>query len=155
MRPLLWDDGTKWDDKNAYWSDAGSFVLEPGDPGYQIPPPSPPSTPKPKSKTMSSNATPENRAVLTALARQIHAGQVTHQVSVGLLHHLAAGMDAAIKELDGDPAAAAGSAANKGSQLLYRASVSATGGAETALAAKSDGDVRLWLLAYRPQFGIR
>jgi len=148
MRPIYFDDGTRFDDPNAYWGDGGSYVLEPGDAGFVIPPPAP-SIPKPKSKKMSSNATPDSRAVLTALARQIHAGQVTHQASVGLLHHLAAGMDAAIKKLEGDPAAASGSAANKGSQLVYRSCVSATSDAKAALVEKSDGDVRLWLLAYR------
>ncbi len=33
MRPLRWNDGTKWGDPNARWGDP-SYVLEPGDPGY-------------------------------------------------------------------------------------------------------------------------
>jgi hypothetical protein len=38
MRTLRWDDGTKWDDPNAYWGDP-SYVLQPGDPGYVPPKP--------------------------------------------------------------------------------------------------------------------
>lgn len=150
MRPLRWDDGTLYDDPNAYWGSPG-YVLEPGDPGYIIPPP-PPGPLSPHSnphRTMSNNATPTNRTVLTALAHSVHAGQLTHAASVGLLHHLAPGMDATIKKLEGDPAAAAGSAANKGSQLVYRDCVDGTGDAEAALKTLSDGTVKTWLDGYR------
>ena len=34
MRPILWDDGTRFDDPNARWGDSGSYLLQPGDPGY-------------------------------------------------------------------------------------------------------------------------
>ena len=150
MRPLRFDDGTHWDDPNAYWGDPG-YVLELGDPGY-VPPP-PPSTPTVnrhhKPKNMSSNATPENRNVLLALAKRIHAGQLAHGASVGLHHHLAADMDAAIKKLEGDPAAAPGSNANKGSQLVYRDAIAAAGDAEAARAALSNGAVKTWLDGYR------
>lgn len=152
MRPLLWNDGTRWGDPNAYWSDTGSFVLEPGDPGYVLPPPDP-SLPKTKTKTkthtMSSNATPVSRIILSALAHNIHAGQVAIGGTVGLLHHLAPGMDAALKKLEGDAAAAPGSAANKGSQLVYRDCVDLTGEAEAALITLSDGAVKTWLDGYR------
>lgn len=151
MRPLRWDDGTRWDDPNARWGDDGSYVLEPGDPGYVVPPPDPEALPKPKPnhRTMSSNATPTNRIILTSLAHNIHDGQVTYAASVGLLHHLAPGMLAALKNLEGDPAAPAGSAANKGSQLTYRQCVDATGAAEAALRTLSDGPVKTWLDGYR------
>ena len=33
MKPIFWDDGTRWDDPNAYWG-SPSYRLEPGDPGY-------------------------------------------------------------------------------------------------------------------------
>jgi len=98
---------------------------------------------------MSSNATPDSRAVLIALAKKIHQGQITHQASVGLHHHQAAGMDAAVKKLTGDPAAAPGSNANKGSQLVYRDCVDATGDAELALKTLSDGTVKTWLEGYQ------
>lgn len=58
--------------------------------------------------------------MLTALARRIHQGQTSIGVAVGLHHHTAATMNAAILKLTGDPAALAGSAESKGSQLLYR-----------------------------------
>ena len=98
---------------------------------------------------MSSNSTPDSRVVLTALARSIYAGQLTHAASVGLLHHLAPGMKGAIEKIEGDPTAAPGSAANKGSQLLYRDCVDMTGDGETELKELSDGPVRTWLEGYR------
>lgn len=91
---------------------------------------------------MSSNATPNNPSILISLARAIHGGQVTHAASVGLLRHLAPVMDAAIKLLVGDDAAEPGTAANKGSQLVYRSCVTATGEAESALGAFSEGGRR-------------
>lgn len=149
MRTLRWDDGTRWDDPNAYWGDPG-FVLEPGDPGYVPPDPPPPPPPLPfNRKTMSSNATPYNRVILAALAARIHTGQVSSGAAVGLLHHLAPAMDAALKKLEGDPGAPAGSNANKGSQLLYRECVDATGDAEAAHRDLSDGPVKTWLDGYR------
>ena len=150
MRPLLWDDGTRWDNINAYWGEP-SYVLEPGDPGYRIPPPAPGALSRSptKNRSMSTNATPTNRVILLSLAHSIHAGQVTNEVSVGLMRHLAAGMDAAIKKLEGDPAATVGSAANKGSQLVYRECVNATGDAEAALMELSDTTVKSWLDGYR------
>lgn len=150
MRVIRWGDGTRWGDINARWG-SPSYVLEPGDPGYRVPPPpegAAPS-PKPNRQTMSNNATPTNRTILLSLAHSIHAGQLTHAASVGLMHHLAAGMDAAIKKLEGDPAADPASAANKGSQLLYRECVDATRDAEAALRDLSDGPVKTWLDGYR------
>ena len=98
---------------------------------------------------MNSNATPTNRIILSSLARNIYTGQLGIGAGVGLLHHLAAGMDAAIKKLDGDPTAGPGSAANKGSQLVFRDSVDAAGDAEAALKTLSDTVVKTWLDGYR------
>lgn len=150
MRTLRWDDGTKWDDINAYWGDP-AHVLEPGDPGYRIPPPEPGTASENKHprKTMSSNATPQNRVILTALGGKMKAGEVAHGATVGLHHHTAATMDARIKALAGDSAAAPGSAANKGSQLIYRMAVEASGDAVEARNTLSDTTVKTWLEGYR------
>ncbi len=150
MRILRFDSGERFDDINARWGDP-SYVLEPGDPGYRIPPPEPGAlshSPN-KTRTMSNNATPTNRVILLSLAHSMRAGQVVNEVSVGLMHHLAAGMDVKIKALEGDPAATVGSAANKGSQLVYRECVGATGDAEQALMTLSDTTVKGWLDGYR------
>ena len=40
MKFLLWGDGTKYGDPNAHWG-SPSYVLEPGDPGYVPPTPTP------------------------------------------------------------------------------------------------------------------
>ena len=34
MKPLRWDDGTRYDNVNSRWGDGGSYLLEPGDLGY-------------------------------------------------------------------------------------------------------------------------
>ncbi len=150
MRPLLWGDGTLWGDINAYWGSPASYVLEPGDENYRVPaPPSALSNSNSTHKNMSNNPTPTTRTILTAVASGIHAGQLTHGASVGLLHHLAPSMDAVLKKLEGDPDAAPLSAANKGSQLLYRECVDASGDAEAALKTLSDGPVKTWLEGYR------
>ena len=89
MRVLHWDDGTRWDDINAYHGEPG-YVLEPGDPGYRIPPPEPGalSSSTPKNKTMSNNATPTNRVILLSLAHSMYDGQVANEVSVFRLNGL-------------------------------------------------------------------
>lgn len=148
MRPILWGDGTKWDDPNARWG-SPSYVLEPGDPGYVPPSPPPPLPIQPKPRIMSSNATPQNRIILLSLAHRIHAGQVAHGVSVGLHHHTAAIMDTKIKALEGDPAATAGTPARSGSQLVFKNAGDATGEAQSALADLSDGPVKTWLEGYK------
>jgi hypothetical protein len=96
-----------------------------------------------------SNATPNNRIVMISLARKVHAGQVGYAATVGLMHHLAPAMLAKIQKIEGDPAADAGTAARKGSQLVYRASVEATGDAEAALMNFSDTTVKEYLDGYR------
>lgn len=98
---------------------------------------------------MSSNATPANRIILLSLAHRIHAGQVAHEVTVGLHHHTAAVMDPKIKALEGDAAAAPGSPARSGSQLVFKNAEDATGAAQSALAVLSDGDVKTWLAGYQ------
>ncbi len=151
---MYWGDGTQYGDPNARWGNP-SYVLEPGDPGYVVPAPAKQDSAKRKTKghIMSSNITPTSRNVLLALAGRMHAGQVTYGATVGLHHHQAAAMDEIIKKIIGDPAAQAGSAANKGSQLLYRDCVDATGDAETAHRDLSDGPVKLWLDGYRKVMG--
>lgn len=150
MRVIRFDDGTRFDDPNAIFGNP-SVMREPGDPGFILPAPDPqaPSSTQTKRTTMSSNRTPESRTILVALATRIHAGQDTHGPSIGLHHHTAAIMDAAIKKLTGDPTASAGSNANKGSQLVYRDCVDATADAEAALRTYSDGTVKTWLDGYR------
>lgn len=150
MRPIFWDDGTRFDDPNARWGDP-SYVLELGDPGY-IAPPEEPGTISPRkhnTHTMSNNATPTTRTILASLARTILAGQISHGATIDLHHHLAPEMDAAIKKLEGDPDAALGSVANKGSQLVYRDAIDTTGDAEAALTTLSDTAVKSWLEGYR------
>ncbi len=155
MRPIRWDEGLRFGNPNLRWGNP-SYLLEPGDPGYVIPAPDPAHSPKPKTKktAMSTNETPRNPKILIALALNIHSGQLSHGASVGLHHHVAAAMDAAIKKITGDPAAPAGSAANKGSQLLYKDCENAAINAVGDLATFSDGPVREWLLAYRKVMAI-
>jgi hypothetical protein len=152
MRLLRWGDGTKWGDINARFG-SPSYVLEPGDPGYRIPPDDPAlsssSIKTRKNTAMSSNATPENRTLLVPLATRIHAGQTAIGATIGLAHHLAPEMDLLIKKLTGDPAATDGSAANKGSQLVYRDCVTATEDAEADLIVLSDGSVKDTLYGYQ------
>ena len=150
MRPILWDDGARFDDPNAYFGNP-SYVLELGDPGYVQPPQAGSSiSPQQKhTKNMSTNATPHNRVILTALAHNILTGQISHGATVGLHHHLAPAMQTALIKLEGDPDAALGSVANKGSQLVYRDCVDATGDAEAALMNFSDTTVKEWLEGYR------
>lgn len=98
---------------------------------------------------MSSNATPTNRIVLLALGHRINAGQITHGASVGLHHHPAATLTSRIKALEGDDAAAPGTPARSGSQLVFKTAQDSTGDAYAALNALSDGEVKTWLAGYR------
>jgi hypothetical protein len=150
MRVLRWGDGTKWGDINARWG-SPSYVLEPGDPGYVDPNPSPPSHPtkKHKKRIMSTNPTPENRPILTGLARAIYAGQLAHGTEVGLKRHLPPETDPAIKKLAGDLSAALGSPERLGSQSRYRMAIDATAKVRRDLNTLSDGAVKEWLTGYR------
>ena len=147
MRPLRWDDGTRWNDPNARWSDP-SYVLEPGDPGYVNTSPATGANPNKKgNRTM--NETPENQRVLLAVAKKIRAGAATLQDVIGLHHHRDTTLTTAILKLEGDPTAAPGSNANKGSQLVYKSCEDAAKDARSALKALSDGTVKNLLSAYR------
>lgn len=64
-------------------------------------------------------------------------------------HHTAASLLPLILALDGDPGAAAGTAESKGTQLVYRDCIDATGDAQSALIALSDGAVKEWLEGYK------
>lgn len=147
MRPLRWDDGTRWNDPNARWSDP-SYVLEPGDPGYVNTSPATGANPDKKgNRTM--NETPKNQNVLLAVAKKIRAGAATLQDVIGLHHHRDTTLTTAILKLEGDPAAAPGSNANKGSQLVYKSCEDAAKDARSALKTLSDGTVKTLLSAYR------
>jgi hypothetical protein len=147
MRTLRWGDGTRWNDPNARWSDP-SYVLEPGDPGYVNTSPATGANPDKKgNRTM--NETPENQRVLLAVAKKIRAGAATLQDVIGLHHHRDTTLTTAILKLEGDPAAAPGSNANKGSQLVYKSCEDAAKDARSALKALSDGTVKTLLSAYR------
>ena len=149
MKPVTWDSGVSWDDPNLRWGDP-SYLLEPGDPGYVNTAPATPvggSAKKKGTKTM--NETPENQKVLLALAKKMRAGAASLQDTIGLHHHRDTTLNAAILKLEGDPAAAPGSNANKGSQLVYKSCEDAAKDARSALKALSDGTVKTLLTAYR------
>ena len=61
------------------------------------------------------------------------AGMTLLQAVIDLHRPTDATMLAAIRKLEGDPGAAAGSNANKGSQLVYKHCVDALGNAVTAM----------------------
>lgn len=150
VRPIRWGDGTKWGDKNARWG-SPSYVLEIGDPGHVNTGPEPGNeTKKKKSKVMSaSNETPRNRKVLLPLARDMLAGMVTLQDVIDLHHHRDTTLRPRILALDGDPDAAPGSNANKGSQLVYKDCGNALTVGNEAVDALSNGAVKTWLDGYR------
>lgn len=150
MRPIFWDDGTRMDDPNARWGNP-SYVLEPGDEGYVntgLPPGygEPVSTHK-RSKTM--NETPDNPKVLRALAHDIADGLHNLQDVVGMKQNREADVRADLIKLEGDPAAPAGSNANKGSELVYSSCRALTAAAYEAAEALEDGAVKKFLAAYR------
>jgi hypothetical protein len=149
MRPIYWDDGTRYDDVNARWGDP-SYVLEPGDPGYvNTAPPTPPGGGSTRKGTKTMNETPKNQKVLLALAKKMRAGAAALQDTIGLHHHRDTTLNAAILKLEGDPAAAPGSNANKGSQLVYKMCEDAAKDARSALKALSDSSVKTLLDGYQ------
>ena len=95
------------------------------------------------------NETPSNLQVLLALAKKMRAGATQLQAAIGLHHHTDALLNTAILKLEGDPAAAPGSHANKGSQLVFKLCEDAAKDARSALKALSDGAVKALLSAYR------
>ena len=147
MKPVTWDSGVRWDDPNLRWGNP-SYLLEPGDPGYvNTSPATGANTTKKGNRTM--NETPENQRVLLAVAKKIRAGAATLQDVIGLHHHRDTTLTTAILKLEGDPAAAPGSNANKGSQLVYKSCEDAAKDARSALKTLSDGTVKTLLSAYR------
>jgi hypothetical protein len=105
---------------------------------------------KPKHPNMSaSNETPRNPKVLLGLAQDFADGMTQLQGVIGLHHHRDTTLRPAIAKLEGDPAAPVGSNANKGSQLVYKDCVDATGDAVSAMKALSDGAVKTFLAGYR------
>ena len=76
MKPVKWNDGTKWGNINARWG-SPSYLLEPGDPGYQ---PDPLSTPNPT--TPKKKHTMPKQAYLLA-AEAAFAGQL-NQFKTGI-----------------------------------------------------------------------
>jgi len=84
MRVLHWDDGTTWDDPNAYWGDP-SYVLEPGDPGYVPPDPLPTKKTKPRKRNyMATNPTPLAFGELLTAGEDLCDGMNQHAVAIGL-----------------------------------------------------------------------
>jgi hypothetical protein len=148
MKPVTWDSGVRWNDPNLRWGDP-SYLLEPGDPGYVNTAPVTPGGGSTKKGTKTMNETPENQKVLLALAKKIRAGAASLQDVIGLHHHRDTTLTTAILKLEGDPAAAPGSNANKGSQLVYKSCEDAAKDARSALKALSDGAVKTLLSAYR------
>jgi hypothetical protein len=148
MRPLLWDDGTLWNDVNARWLDSGSYVLEPGDDGYVNNAPATGATSGIK-KGNAMNETLEALKPLLAQAKGLRTGAAQLQVAIGLHHHTATTLNAAILKLEGDPNAAPGSNANKGSQLVYKLCADMKNDAVAALGVLSNGPVKTLLTGYR------
>ena len=147
MRPLTWDSGVRWDDPNLRWGDP-SYILEPGDPGY-TPPAVPPSDSQSKQKTkaMSTNATPRNLKVLRARCHDLADGLEEKQVIIGIKQNTAAAVRADLMKIEGDPAAPAGSDAQKGSFALYELCKQITAQKEQAMIQESDGPVLAFLTA--------
>jgi hypothetical protein len=149
MKPVTFNSGIRFGDVNLRWGDP-SYLLEPGDPGYVNTAPATSGGGSAKKKgTRTMNETPENQKVLLALAKKIRAGAASLQDTIGLHHHRDTTLNTAILKLEGDPAAAPGSNANKGSQLVYKSCEDAAKDARSALKALSDGTVKTLLTAYR------
>ena len=149
MKPVTFNSGIRFGDPNLRWGDP-SYLLEPGDPGYVNTAPATSGGGSAKKKgTRTMNETPENQKVLLALAKKIRAGAASLQDTIGLHHHRDTTLNTAILKLEGDPAAAPGSNANKGSQLVYKSCEDAAKDARSALKALSDGTVKTLLTAYR------
>lgn len=95
------------------------------------------------------NEIPRNRSVLLPLAHQMLHGLSTLQNGVGLHHHRDTTLRPLILALEGDAAAAVGSVANMGSQLVYKLADEAANEAVSAMKTLSDGPVKTLLAAYR------
>lgn len=117
-----------------------------GDPVTLVTPDPPRGRKKKGIRTMANNETPDILEVLCALARDIAGGLHTIQATIGMSQNTEAKILADLKPLEGDPAAAPGSAAFKGSILVYDEAQSTNGAAENALALLNDGDVYEFLI---------
>ncbi len=151
MRIVRFDQGFHFDDPNIRYGatdDAPAYQIELGEPGYiNTAPTLGAHQPKKGQNTM--NETPDNQKVLLALAKNMRAGAATLQDVIGMHHHRDTTLNAAILKLEGDPAAAPGSNANKGSQLVYKMCEDAAADARSARKTLSDGEVKTLLDAYR------
>lgn len=146
VRPMYWGDGTKYGDPNAYWG-SPSYVLEPGDPGYvPVPPDSPPPATH-KTRNMKNNPTPKNLGVLLGLAHDLSDGLHIIEDTIGMKQNKEADIRADILKLEGDPAAADGSNAKKGSILVYKLTRTAGSNADSALSVLAKGEVQDFLQA--------
>ena len=147
MRDVHWDSGLTWDDPNVRWGDP-SYLLEPGDAGYQPPelPPELSHKPKTKAHAMSTNATPQNPKILRARGHDLADGLHVKEVEIGMAQNTEAKVRTDLKKIEGDPAAPAGSAARKGSFGLYETCKQITAAAEHNVMVVSDGAVSAFLL---------
>src|SRR5258708_3449407 len=96
---------------------------------------------------MSSNRTPRNEKILRPLAQDIADGLHAIEDTIGMKQNKEADVRASLYKLEGDPAAPAGSAARKGSLLVYEQCKQATGDAEAAVSALSKNGVSDFLQA--------
>jgi hypothetical protein len=123
MRIVRFDQGFRLDDPNIRFGatdDAPAYQLEPGDSGYLNHRP-PATGARPTEKRNENHERNTGKPEGAARARQkMRAGAATLQDVIGLHHHRDTTLNAAILKLEGDPAAAPGSNANKGSQLVYK-----------------------------------
>ena len=116
MRPVTWNSGVRYGDKNLRWGSPFSYLLEPGDPGYSPPDVPGDTAPKPKhTKAMSTNATPQNPKVLRARCHDLADGLHEKEVEIGMAQNTEAKVRADLKKIEGDTAAPPGSDARKGS----------------------------------------
>lgn len=147
MRPVTWDSGVRFGDPNLRCGNP-SYLLEPGDPGYTPPalPAGNSTKPKTKKHAMSSNATPRNPKVLRARAHDLADGLALKQAIIGMAQNTEAKVRADLIKIEGDPAAAPGSDAHKGSYALYEACKLVTAQKEAAMVQVSDGPVAAFLL---------
>lgn len=142
MRILRFDAGETWDNPNARWGDP-SYVLEPGDPGY-IPPHPSPEKPR-RHRTMSNNPIPVPERPMLALAEDVADGCATHETEVGLKAVKEADLRLSLTALKGSPTAAP---PVLGLIYLFKQAELATGAAEAERRAK-DGEVKTFLSAAR------
>ncbi|MCX6858356.1 MAG: fibronectin type III domain-containing protein [Verrucomicrobia bacterium] len=150
MRIVRFDQGFKFDDPNIYFGatdDAPAYQLEPGDPGYKNTAPATGAL-QPHTRSKAMNETPENPKLLLALAKVMCSGATQLQDIIQLHHHRDTTLQPAILKLEGDPAAAPGSNANKGSQLVYKLCEDAAKNARSARKTLSDTTVKTLLEGY-------